>query len=123
MINRKHPLCRLAEEINWKVFEEEFGVFYVEKVGRPGLPIRLMAGLHYLKNSCNESDGSVVERFLENPYRQYFCGYEYFQYEAPIDPTSLVKWRNLVGAEGMESLLKENIESAKRKKLVREQEV
>jgi IS5 family transposase len=123
MINRKHPLCRLADEIDWRVFEEEFGVLYVEKVGRPGLPIRLMVGLHYLKYTYNESDESVVERFLENPYWQYFCGYEYFQHEFPLEPSSLVRWRNRVGAEGTEKLLKETIESAKRKKLVREQEV
>ena len=123
MINRKHPLCKLAHEIDWRVFEEEFGGFYVEKVGRPGLPIRLVVGLHYLKYTYSESDESVVERFLENPYWQYFCGYEYFQHEFPLDPSSLVRWRNRVGAEGMEKLLKETIESAKRKKLVREQEV
>ena len=123
MINRKHPLCKLADEIDWRVFEEEFGVLYVEKVGRPGLPIRLMVGLHYLKYTYNESDESVVERFLENPYWQYFCGYEYFQHEFPLEPSSLVRWRNRVGAEGMEKLLKKTIESAKRKKLVREQEV
>jgi IS5 family transposase len=123
MINRKHPLCKLADEIDWRVFEEEFGVLYVEKVGRPGLPIRLMVGLQYLKYTYNESDESVVERFLENPYWQYFCGYEYFQHEFPLDTSSLVRWRKRVGAEGMEKLLKETIESAKRKKLVREQEV
>jgi len=52
--------------------------------GRPGLPIRLVVGLHYLKYAYNESDESVVERFLENPYWQYFCGFEYFQHEFPF---------------------------------------
>jgi len=123
MINRKHPLCKLAQEIDWGVFEEEFGPCYAEGVGRPGIAIRVVVGLHYLKYTYNESDESVVERFLENPYWQYFCGYEYFQHEFPLDPSSLVRWRNRVGAEGMEKLLKETIESAKRKKRVREQEV
>ena len=123
MINRKHPLCMLAREIEWGVFEEAFGPCYVEGVGRPGIAIRVVVGLQYLKYTYNESDESVVERFLENPYWQYFCGYEYFQHGAPIDPTSLVKWRKRVGADGMESLLQETIEAAKRMKLVREQEV
>src|SRR3989339_1980703 len=113
MINRKHPLCKLADEIDWRVFEEEFGVLYVEKVGRPGLPIRLMVGLHYLKYTYNESDESVVERFLENPYWQYFCGLEYFQHEFPLDPTSLVKWRNRIGDTGMEKLFYQTLSTAK----------
>ncbi len=69
---------RLAGVINWSAFEEEFGSLYVENTGRPGKPIRLMVALHYLKHTFDESDESVVERFLENPYWQYFAGFEYF---------------------------------------------
>jgi IS5 family transposase len=123
IISHEHPLYQLSHEIDWRVFEEEFGVLYVEKVGRPGIAIRVVVGLQYLKYTYNESDESVVERFLENPYWQYFCGYEYFQHEFPLDPSSLVRWRNRVGAEGMEKLLKETIETAKRKKLITEGEV
>src|SRR5262249_29159203 len=97
-------------------FEREFGSLYVEKVGRPGLTIRLMVGLHYLKHIYNVGDETVVERFLENPYWQYFCGFEYFQHKLPCDSTSLVKWRQRVGVEGIEKLLKESIETARREK-------
>jgi IS5 family transposase len=105
------------------VFEQEFGSLYVENVGRPGKSIRLLVGLHYLKYTYSESDESVVERFLENPYWQYFCGFEYFQHELPIDPSSLTRWRKRVGAEGMEKLLKESVETAKRGKLISRREV
>jgi IS5 family transposase len=115
MLNREHPLYRLANQIDWSAFEQEFGLLYVEGFGRPGLPIRLVVGLHYLKYAYNESDESVVERFLENPYWQYFCGFEYFQQEFPLDPSSLVRWRRRVGSEGMEKLLKETVDTAKRK--------
>ena len=59
-----------------------------------GTPTRVMVGLHYLKHTFNESDESVVERFVENPYWQYFCGFEFFQHEFPIDPSSMTRWRN-----------------------------
>jgi transposase, IS5 family len=97
MLDWKHPLFRLANAIDWEYFEQEFGKFYVENVGRPGKPIRLLVGLHYLKNAYDESDESCVERFLENPYWQYFCGFGYFQHEFPLEPTSLVKWRQRIG--------------------------
>ena len=105
VLNREHPLCVLANQMDWSTFEQEFGPLYVEGFGCPGLPIRLVLGLHYLKYAYNESDESVVERFLENPYWQYFCGFEYFQHEFPLDPSSLVRWRRRVGAKGMEKLL------------------
>ncbi|MCP4685519.1 MAG: IS5 family transposase, partial [bacterium] len=115
----EHPMVKLANAIDWSVFEDEFGPLYSEDLGRPGKPIRLMVGLHYLKHAFNESDESVVERFLENPYWQYFCGLEYFQHEFPLVPTSLVKWRKRVGKDKMQLLLKETIDAAKRCKLLK----
>lgn len=114
ILNRRHSLYRLADAIDWSFFEREFGILYTENFGRPGLPIRLLVGLHYLKHAYNVSDEGVVDQFLENPYWQYFCGFEYFQHEFPLDPTTLVKWRKRIGSKGMEKLLQGTIETAKR---------
>jgi IS5 family transposase len=123
ILNQDHPLYRLSGKIDWTVFEKQFGALYAEGVGRPGKPIRLLVGLHYLKYTYNESDETVIERFLENPYWQYFCGCEYFQHELPIDPSLLSKWRKRVGSEGLEKLLQETIETAKRGKLLNKRHI
>ena len=123
ILNLKHPLVELGQSIDWAMFEQEFGGLYVEQRGCPGLPIRLLVGLHYLKYLCDVSDEAVVEGFLENPYWQYFCGYEYFQHEFPCDPSSLVKWRKRVGPEGMEQLLKETLATAQRKEQLKPREL
>ena len=120
MLDRQHPLYRLADSIDWSFFDKEFGSLYVANFGRPGLPIRLLVGLHYLKHAFNVSDESVVAQFVENPYWQYFCGFEYFQHRFPLDPTCLVKWRQRIGSAGMEKLLKGTIETAKSKEYVTE---
>ena len=116
ILNQKHPLCVLASQIDWTVFDREFGSTYVDDIGRPGSPTRLMVGLHYLKYTFNESDESVLARFLENPYWQYFCGFEYFQHELPIDSSSLTRFRKRIGPTGFETVFKETIETAKRGK-------
>ena|SRR5436190_5253781 len=113
-LNSQHPLFRLARQIDWSYFEREFGTLYAEEVGRPGVPTRLLVGLHYLKHAYNESDESVVEKWIENPYWQYFCGYEFFQHQLPCHPTSLVKWRQRLKADGVEKLLKEVLATAVR---------
>ena len=123
IVDKTHPLVRAAERIHWSSFESEFGALYAQGIGRPGLPTRLMVGLHYLKYTFNESDESVVERFLENVYWQYFCGLEHFTHDMPLDPSSLVRWRKRVGPEGIEKLLAETIETAKRTKLVKRSDV
>jgi hypothetical protein len=78
LIDCHHELVKLSAVINWAVLEERFGELYAD-VGRAGIPIRLMVGLHYLKHAFNRSDESVVARWVENPNWQFFCGKEYFR--------------------------------------------
>ena len=118
MLSPRHPLYRLSNAIDWAYFEDEFGSLYTEKKGRPGKPIRLLVGLHYLKNVYDESDESCVDRFLENPYWQYFCGFEHFQHEFPLEPTTLVKWRKRIGEEGMEKLFYQTLATAQKQGLL-----
>lgn len=113
ILDRKHPLFVLANQIDWSVFDEKFGTLYADR-GRPALATRLMVGLHYLKHAFDESDESVAARLLENPYWQYFCGFEFFIHRLPLDPSSLVRWRKRIGPKDMEQLLAETLETAKR---------
>jgi IS5 family transposase len=123
LVSHEHPLYRLAEAIDWTRFEVELGPLYAEAVGRPGLPTRLMVGLHYLKYLFDESDESVVEKYVENPYWQFFCGRTYFEHELPCHPTSLVRWRRRLGAAGVERLLTETLSTAKREQALRDSEI
>jgi IS5 family transposase len=104
-LNLQHPLVQLAQQIEWEFFEREYGALYVSDVGRPGIPTRVVVGLHYLKHAYGESDESVVARWVENPYWQYFCGYEYLQHAVPCHPTALVKWRQRLESDGIEKML------------------
>ena len=98
-LNLEHPLIKLAKQIDWEAFDRRFGEHYCEDNGAPAKPTRLMVGLHYLKHTYNESDESVVAKWAENPYWQYFCGYTHLQHECPIHPTSMTKWRQRIGVK------------------------
>ena len=104
LLDLRHELCRLADRIEWQSLADEFGALYAE-AGRPGVPIRLMTGLHYLKHSFALSDEQVVSSWVENPYWQYFCGEEYFCHQMPIDPSQMTRFRTRLGAAGCEQLL------------------
>ena len=75
IIDMRHPLVRLAGLMPWADFDESFGKFY-KPLGRPAKPTRLMVGLHYLKHTYDLSDEETVDRWVENPYWQVFCGFE-----------------------------------------------
>ena len=123
LLNREHPLYVLAERIDWSQFDATIDACYAEELGRPGVNTRLMVGLLYLKHAFDESDESVVARWVENPYWQFFCGCQYMQHELPIDPSSLSRWRKRVGAERLEKLLEVILHTALAMKALRPQEL
>lgn len=114
LLNPAHELVQLARKMDWDRFEVGFASCYTQDMGAPAKATRLMVGLQYLKYTFNESDESVVARWVENPYWQYFGGFTHLQHECPIHPSSLSRWRKRVGAERLESLLHETIALAKR---------
>jgi hypothetical protein len=111
MINLKHPLVKLGDTINWDVIIEQFGSYFVSDRGRPGLSPRLVAGFLYLQHAYDCSDDEIVNTWIESPYVQYFTGETYFQTEAPMDSSSLTRWRKRIGEEGVELLLQVTIEA------------
>lgn len=122
-LNLSHPLVQMAETIDWQSFEEKFGRVVKASGGRPALATRLMVGLHYLKALYDESDESVVSKWVENPYWQHFCGERVFQHELPCHPTSLVKWRKQIGVDGFEQLLGQIIQTAMRTAVLKPKEI
>jgi len=123
LLNPEHPLYVLAERIDWSQFDSAIDNCYADELGRPGVNTRLMVGLLYLKHAFDESDESLVARWVENPYWQFFCGLSYMQHELPIDPSSLSRWRKRVGPERLEKLLEATIHTALAMKALRPQEL
>ena len=113
MIDMRHELVKLAVLIDWDVFEQEWAGFFPSHTGRPATSPRLVAGLLYLQHAYALSDEAVVARWAENPYWQHFCGETFFQHRLPIDPSSMTRWRQRIGEEGVEWMLTQTIEAGK----------
>jgi IS5 family transposase len=100
----RQPLYKLAGAIPWETFEQAFADSYSE-LGRPAKPVRLMVGLILLKQLEDLSDETLVARWVQNPYYQFFCGMREFQWERPCDPSDLVYFRKRIGEEGATLIL------------------
>jgi IS5 family transposase len=118
-INLKHPLVRLADLIDWDRLSAAMSASFVSQRGRPATSPRLIAGLLYLQHAFDLSDEDVVWQWLENPYWQVFTGETYLQTKPPIDASSLTRWRKRLGEAGVEELLAETIEAAKRANVIK----
>jgi len=89
--------------IDWYGLHDALCAYY-SPIGRQGKSIRLMVGIHILKHRYDCSDERAVEMPHENSYWQCFCGFNTFQGGQILEATSLVKFRNRIGAEGMKQI-------------------
>jgi len=105
-IDMNHELVLLSRQIDWAEVESDFAEYYCADNGRPSVPIRTMVGMMLLKNIYNLSDEGVVARWVENPYMQYFTGEKVFRKRPPMNPIDMTKFRNRIGEDGTEKILR-----------------
>ena len=105
ILDRRHELLQLADRIDWDRLDALYGTTFVEHLGRPGLPTRLMLGLHLIKHIKGLSDEAVCAAWVENPYYQAFCGETHFQHVLPADRSSMTRWRKRMDGDKLEALL------------------
>jgi IS5 family transposase len=103
LLNQEHELLRAALLIDWDGLHDALSSYY-SPLGRQGKSIRLMVGIHILKHRYDCSDEQAVEMLHENAYWQCFCGFNSFQSGQILEATSLVKFRNRIGTEGMKQI-------------------
>ena len=111
LVNPEHALVRLGRQMNWEAFEGQLGSTYHPRKGAPGVGTRLMVALHYLKYQYDLSDESVISQWVENAYWRHFSGEQFFQREAPVDASSMTRWRARLGKSGAELMLRQTIET------------
>src|SRR5574338_583973 len=63
-----------------------------------------------LKQLFNQGDETVVAAWVQNPYWQYFCGMNEFQWQVPCDPSDLVYFRQRIGEAGVQRLLQASVQ-------------
>ncbi len=103
VLNPEHELLRATRLIDWDGLHDALSIYY-SPMGRQGKPIRLMVGIHILKHRYDCSDERAVEMLHENAYWQCFCGFNFFQGSQILEASSLVKFRNRIGTEGMKQI-------------------
>src|SRR5450432_3638722 len=123
IIDLKHPLVALARTVDWGFLESRFGEVYTDNPGHPPLPTLLMAGLVILKHTYDLSDEALCERWVENPYYQYFCGEEFFQHRLVFDRSSMTRWRHRMGEDRLQALLQESLAVATKTEAIKPSEL
>jgi len=110
IINMKHELVVLADKVDWSWLDAELAECFSDK-GRPAEPVRFMIGMFLLKHTYALSDEQVWDRWVHDPYFQYFTGEEFFQHDLPHERSGMSHWRKRIG-DKLDKLLAETLRLA-----------
>ena len=53
-LNPKHQLYILSKYIDWQDLEKDFATFFIDNIGAPAKPVRLVTGLLMLQHMYND---------------------------------------------------------------------
>ncbi len=110
IINMKHELVVLADKIDWTWLDAELAESFSDQ-GRPAEPVRFMIGMFMLKHTYDLSDEQVWDRWVQDPYFQYFTGEEFFQHQLAHERSGMSHWRKRIG-DRLDILLAESLRIA-----------
>ena len=107
-LNPKNKLYKLRDLVNWSELEARaLPNIEIKQFGRNKKDHRVMLALSMLQAMYNGSDSFTEEELKENIYWQYFCGYEYLQANLDVSEATIRRFRNDLGEEGYNEILKE----------------
>jgi len=102
-LDKNNRWVKLSHIIPWKKLSHAYTKSLSSNQGRPAKPARLVVGAVIIKHKLCISDDETVLQIQENPYLQYFVGFQEFQLEKPFVPSLFVEIRRRMGDKTFDS--------------------
>lgn len=89
-----------AMVIPWNEIEKRYAALFTNRKGNVAKPLRLALDARIIQVEYGYSDEETALQIQENPFLQYFCGYEgYDDLRLPFDPSMTVYFRKRLTPE------------------------
>lgn len=120
-LNANNRWIILSEMIPWDKFEDEYAKnFKPTNRGEVALPVRVALGALIIKTKLQLADADVPLTVMENPYLQFFLGFERFEsHEIPFHSSMMTHFRKRITPEMMMEINEEIV----RAELAKQQEI
>lgn len=108
-LNADNRWVKLESIVPWDMVEDIYAASFKNERsdGAKPIPARIAFGAIYIKEQETLSDVRTAEYIRENPYMQYFLGYEAFREEAPFDASMMVHFRKRFPKEAIAKINEE----------------
>lgn len=102
-LNKENRWVQLEAMIPWWEFEEKYAkCFKKTNRGEKAFSVRVALGTLIIQAKLNLTDRETVNQIMENPYLQYFLGFDaYNDRKSPFDPSLIVHFRKRLTDEIM----------------------
>lgn len=103
-LNENNRWVVLSRRIPWSKLEEDYADNFSDDNGAPAKSVREALGSLIIKEKLDISDREVLAQICENPYLQYFLGYECYSDEEPFHHSLMSAFRARCSGELLEKL-------------------
>ena len=103
-LDKNNRWVRLTQKLPW----DEMAKIYTQNLnktfGRPAKPTRVVIGAIIINHKQRLTDEETILAIQENPYLQYFIGYEEFCHKPPFDPSLFVTIGKRLGQDALDKM-------------------
>jgi transposase, IS5 family len=94
----------LADNLPWEKLATIYTQSLNKKMGRPAKSTKMVVGAMIIKHKMSLSDEETTRTIQENPYHQFFLGYQEFSHDGPFDPSLFVTIRKRLGQKEFDAM-------------------
>ncbi len=95
---------RMAKLLDWDALASIYGVNFSSTMGAKAIEARVVIGALIIKHIESKDDRGTIDMIAENPYMQYFLGFDHFSSEPIFDPSLFVYIRKRLGNEDFDKM-------------------
>lgn len=103
-LDPKNRWVILAKTLDWDAFASIYSKKFSSTMGAKAVNARIVIGALIIKHIENKDDRGTIEAIKENPYMQYFLGFDHFSSDAVFDPSLFVHIRKRLGNDDFDKM-------------------
>jgi hypothetical protein len=95
---------KMAKLLDWDRFAVIYAQHFSSTMGAKGVDARIVIGALIIKHIEAKDDRGTIEAIKENPYMQYFLGFDHFSSDPVFDPSLFVHIRKRLGNDDFDKM-------------------
>lgn len=95
---------KMAKILDWDKLAEIYGQNFSSTMGATSIDARVVIGALIIKHIEGKDDRGTIDAIKENPYMQFFLGFDHFSFEAVFDASLFVHIRKRLGNEDFDKM-------------------